>query len=82
MITNIPVEGNPGLYRDVYSGAILNCSDMEFSRYLQNKEKKLNEINEMKKIKDQVDEIGNMKEEISEIKEMMKLIINKLDSNL
>ena len=35
-----PVEGNPGLYRDSKSGAILNCSDTEFQKYLELKELK------------------------------------------
>lgn len=51
MFDKIPVEGNPGLYRDKFSGAIVNCSDMDFSRYLQLKEQKIVEANEMKKIK-------------------------------
>lgn len=78
MFDKIPVEGNPGLYRDKFSGAILNCSDMDFSRYLQLKEQKLVETNEMKKIKNQVSEIDDIKEEIAELKEMMKLILSKL----
>jgi hypothetical protein len=82
MFDKIPVEGNPGLYRDKFSGAIVNCSDMDFSRYLQLKEQKIVEVNEMKKMKNQVSEIGDIKEEINELKEMMKLIISKLDANL
>ena len=81
MFDKIPVEGNPGLYRDKFSGAIVNCSDLDFSRYLQLKEQKIIEVNEMKKMKNQVSEIGNIKEEITELKDMMKLILSKLDSN-
>lgn len=81
MFETVPVEGNLGLYRDISSGAVLNCSDMEFSRYLNAKQQKLNELEEMKKMKNQVSEIDDIKEEINELKEMMKLIISKLDTN-
>jgi hypothetical protein len=81
MFEKVPVEGTLGLYRDMSSGAVLNCSDMEFSQYLNTKQQKLNELEEMKKIKAQVNDIDNIKEELSELKEMVKLIINKLDSN-
>jgi hypothetical protein len=81
MFEKVPVEGTLGLYRDLSSGAVLNCSDMEFSQYLNAKQQKLNELEEIKKMKTQVNEIDNIKEELTELKEMMKLIINKLDYN-
>jgi hypothetical protein len=81
MFEKVPVEGTLGLYRDLSSGAVLNCSDMEFSQYLNAKQQKLNELEEIKKMKTQVNEIDNIKEELTELKTMMKLIINKLDSN-
>lgn len=67
----IPVEGNPGLYRDSETGAILNCSDIEYNNYMKTKEVKLKEKQE----------IQNIKSEVSEIKDMMKIILSKLDSN-
>jgi acyl-CoA hydrolase len=67
----VPVEGNPGYYRDTESGAIINCSDSEFQAYLNQKQKKLSEISEF----------NNLKSEVSELKEMMKIIISKLDTN-
>lgn len=67
----IPVEGNPGYYRDSESGAIINCSDSEFQAYLNHKQKKLSELSEF----------NNLKNEVSELKEMMKTIISKLDAN-
>ena len=57
------------LYRDEQSGAILNCSDSEYDSYLKLKQKKMQEVNEMDKLKDDVDEL----------KSMMKLILSKLD---
>lgn len=77
----IPVEGNPGFYRDSRSGAVLNCSDMEFSRYLQTKEQKIKEADEMKELKNQISEIDCLKNEILELKHMMEMIVNKINVN-
>ena len=68
-MNKIKVKDSGSLYRDEESGAILNCSDSEYDNYLKLKQKKLQEANEMDKLKDDVDEL----------KSMMKLILSKLD---
>ena len=68
-MNKIKVKDSGSLYRDEDSGAILNCSDSEYDRYLKLKQQKLRESNEMDKLKNDVDEL----------KDMMKLILNKLD---
>ena len=68
-MSKIKVKDSGSLYRDEESGAILNCSDTEYDRYLKLKQQKLRESNEMDKLKNDVDEL----------KDMMKLILNKLD---
>ena len=68
-MSKIKVKDSGSLYRDEESGAILNCSDSEYDRYLKLKQQKLRESNEMDKLKNDVDEL----------KDMMKLILNKLD---
>jgi len=68
-MNKIKVKDSGSLYRDAESGAILNCSDSEYDNYLKLKQKKLQEANEMDKLKDDVDEL----------KSMMKLILSKLD---
>ena len=65
----IKVKDSMSLYRDEQSRAILNCSDSEYDSYLKLKQKKMQEVNEMDKLKDDVDEL----------KSMMKLILSKLD---
>ena len=65
----IKVKDSGSLYRDENSGAILNCSDSEYNNYLKLKQKKIQELSEMDKLKDDVDEL----------KDMMKLILSKLD---
>lgn len=77
----LPVEGNPGLYRDTRSRAIIDCSDTNFNNYLQLKNKKIIEANEMNAIKNEVDQIEDIRNEVSELKDMMKLILSKLDIN-
>ena len=68
-MSKIKVKDSGSLYRDEESGAILNCSDSEYDNYLKLKQKKMQEANEMDKLKDDVDEW----------KSMMKLILSKLD---
>ena len=65
----IKVKDSGSLYRDEESGAILNCSNSEYDSYLKLKKKKIEEGNEMDKLKNDVDEL----------KDMMKLILSKLD---
>jgi hypothetical protein len=77
----IPVENNPGLYRDPMTGAIVNCSNVEFEKYMELKEMKLKEIDEMNRLKSQVSEIDSLKGDVNELKDMMKLILSKLETN-
>jgi hypothetical protein len=65
----IKVKDSGSLYRDEESGAILNCSNSEYDSYLKLKKQKIEEVNEMDKLKNDVDEL----------KDMMKLILSKLD---
>ena len=65
----IKVKDSGSLFRDEESGAILNCSNSEYDSYLKLKKQKIEEANEMDKLKNDVDEL----------KGMMKLILSKLD---
>ena len=77
----IPVEGNKGLFRDGNSKAILNCSESDYERYLQLKNTKIKENVRLNEMNEKINEIDELKSDVSEMKEMMKLIIQKLDSN-
>jgi hypothetical protein len=77
----LPVEGNPGLYRDTRSRAIIDCSDTNFNNYLQLKKRKIIEVNEMNVIKNEINQIEDIRNEVAELKDMMKLILSKLDTN-
>ena len=69
MDMKIKVENSTSLYRDSDSGAIINCSTSEYENYMELKNKKLREQEEME----------NIKNDVSELKSMMKLILEKLD---
>jgi hypothetical protein len=66
----IPVEGNPDLYRDEKTNAILNCNDNKYNEYITMKGKLLN----------QKHEIEHMKNDIDEIKSLLKVLVNKINT--
>lgn len=63
----IPVEGNPHLFRDEDSGAIINCDRTAYEQHLISKQKR-----ELQK-----KEIDHLKDEISEIKSLLKELMNQ-----
>lgn len=62
----IPVEGHTNLFRDEYSGAIINTDSVSYTQY----------NNSLISRKSQREEIEKMKDDISEIKNLLKEIIN------
>jgi hypothetical protein len=66
----IPVEGNPDLYRDEKTNAILNCNDNKYNEYITMKGKLLG----------QKHEIEHMKNDIDEIKSLLKVLVNKINT--
>lgn len=71
----IPVENNKSLFRDEKTGAIINCSDSDYERYLRSKENKLREIEKSKQLESDVE---NMKKDINMIKDLLiQLVSNK-----
>ena len=63
----IPVEGHKNLYRDEKSGAIINTDSHGYSQYKKSRNIKLN----------QKEEIDRMKSDIEEIKYLLKKIASK-----
>ena len=63
----IPVEGHKNLYRDEKSGAIVNTDSHGYSQYKKSRNIKLN----------QKEEIDRMKSDIEEIKYLLKQIASK-----
>ena len=74
----IPVEGQPGLYRDENSGAILNCSDSQYKKYLELKNIKRKQMSEINDLKSKVYQIEEVKKDVEELKSMISILINKM----
>jgi len=60
----IPVEGHKNLYRDEDSGAIVNHDNQGYRQYLQLKNKKLTEEEEIKRLRSDIDEIKSLLHEV------------------
>lgn len=71
----IPVKDHNFLFRDEKSNAIINCSSLDYQKYLKAKEDKMKEIEKSKKIEDDVIKIKNDIDEIKNI--LIKLISSK-----
>jgi uncharacterized protein YydD (DUF2326 family) len=77
----VPVEGNMGLFRDENSNAILNCSNSDYEKYLELKNLKIKEVGRLNEMNEKIHEIDQLKSDVSEMKDMMRLILQKLDSD-
>jgi hypothetical protein len=63
----IKVEGHPNLYRDEKTGAIINCDDIAYNKY----------VNSLNIRQSQEREIEQMKNELSDIKQLLKQLLEK-----
>jgi hypothetical protein len=71
----IRVDGHKNLYRDEYTGAIVNLDSTSYEQYIQLRKNK-------KRIKeDQRKEIENLKNEIGEIKSLLMEFIHESRRN-
>ena len=70
----LKVEGHDSLVRDVTSGAIINKSEAEYTKYIKQKEAFQLRRAEMQR---QAEEINNLKNDLSEIKSLLQKILEK-----
>jgi|TARA_R100001509_G_C4794589_1_gene190963 hypothetical protein len=63
----IKVKDHPHLYRDEDTGAIINCDDVSYNRYM----------NKVKRKNSEKEELDNMKKDIEEIKSLLKEFLNR-----
>lgn len=70
----LPVEGQPGLYRDTKSNAIVNSNTMEYENYV-----KQRNARQTKNVKiEQLEiEMHQIKDDLFEIKSLLKSFIEK-----
>lgn len=71
MNKKIQVEGNPNLYRDKYSGAILNCNYEEIKLAKLKRAEKL-------KVVTLEETVDGLKQEIKEIKELLNNLLQEI----
>lgn len=66
----LKVEGQSDLYRDENTMAIINTNDAEYKSYIQKRNLRMN----------QKQEIDNLKNDVDEIKHMLSQILKKIES--
>ena len=70
-MTYIRVKDKKNLYRDSKTNAIVNKNDSEYQKYLEQRNKKLQQTNDIEILKSQV---SSLKNDIGEIKVLLKLL--------
>ena len=60
----LSVQGHKHLYRDEKSGAIINCDTQGYQQYINLKNKKNEEQEEIKRLRSDIDEIKSLLHEV------------------
>ena len=70
----IPVEDNPGLFRDELSGAIINKNRSDFDIYVSSRKKMRTKAQRIETLETKVDNLTN---DIGDIKSMLQSLVGK-----
>jgi hypothetical protein len=70
----LPVEGQPGLYRDTKSNAIVNNNTVEYENYVKQRNARQTKNT---KIEELESEMHQIKDDLFEIKSLLKSFIEK-----
>lgn len=70
----IPVEDNPGLFRDEVSGAIINKNKSDFDIYVSSRKKMRTKAQRIETLETKVDNLTN---DIGDIKSMLQSLVGK-----
>tara|TARA_R100001594_G_scaffold1874_1_gene7909 strand:+ start:133 stop:354 length:222 start_codon:yes stop_codon:yes gene_type:complete len=70
----IPVEDNPGLFRDEVSGAIINKNRSDFDIYVSSRKKMRTKAQRIETLETKVDNLTN---DIGDIKSMLQSLVGK-----
>ena len=70
----IPVEDNPGLFRDEVSGAIINKNRSDFDIYVSSRKKMRSKSERINDLETKVDNLTN---DIGDIKSMLQSLVGK-----
>ncbi len=72
------VDGHPGLYRDMTSGAIINDNSYEYETYMKNYQMRQNKSQKIDRIEQ---DLNNLKSEIGEIKNLLLKLNERTTTN-
>lgn len=70
----IPVEDNPGLFRDEKSGAIINKNKSDFDIYVSSRKRMRSKAERINDLEAKVDNLTN---DIGDIKSMLQSLVGK-----
>lgn len=70
----LPVEGQPGLYRDTKSNAIVNSNTMEYENYVKQRNDRQTKNAKIEQLESEMHQI---KDDLFEIKSLLKSFIEK-----
>ena len=70
----IPVEDNPGLFRDEQSGAIINKNKSDFDIYVSSRKRMRSKAERINDLEAKVDNLTN---DIGDIKSMLQSLVGK-----
>lgn len=68
----IPVDGQPGIYRDTRTNAIINKNTTDYNNYIKQKKSRESKDLKMKEMQDQIDTLNT---NVSEIKDLIWTLI-------
>ena len=74
-MSHIPVKDHSGLFRDSSTGAIISNNKNDFQKYIENRNRMLNQSEKVEKLEKNLDEL---KDDINDIK---SLLTKFLESN-
>ena len=70
----IPVENSKDLFRDTFTGAIINNNNTEYDNYISNYDRLKKEREELSNLKK---EVSSLTSSVDEIKNMIKLLVKE-----
>ena len=70
----LPVENQPGLYRDTKSNAIVNSNTIEYENYVKQRNSRQTKNAQIKQLESEMNQI---KDDLFEIKSLLKSFIEK-----
>ena len=81
-MSHIPVKDHSGLFRDSNTGAIISNNKNDFQKYIENRNRMLNQSEKVEKLEKNLDELNLSKTAMGFFSESKKVSNKKLLNNL